>query len=176
VSIGLACLACACGASPAADPETPEGPSESAEAPPGDESSSEQSGETSAPGSEASPSSEATSGELGEDDVEAVLEQLLEDPGLDRYLHLDQRGRLPLKISGPGVPAKLKIIKGSHEVKVVDGPSSAKDPVLVFTKIERDGESVRLRYQYDVEGIKGSAVVFRKEGVWRLGANRVIEK
>jgi hypothetical protein len=58
----------------------------------------------------------------------------------------------------------------------VDKPKSKKDVVLVFTRIERDGDSVRLRYEYDVEGIRGSAVVYLKGGKWRLGANRVIEK
>jgi hypothetical protein len=170
-------LAGACGGAPAAEPEVPEstsaaGEAESADAPPEEPAE----GATDETPTESPPASEAPSGTLSDDDLEDVIRQVLEDPGLDQYLHLDQPGRLPLKLSGPGLPAKLPIIKGSYEVKVVEAPASAKDPVLVFTKIERDGESVRLRYRYEVEGINGSAVVFRKDGAWRLGANRVIEK
>lgn len=170
-------LAAACGASPAAEPEAPEVPSEPAESEtvesPADaptESGDAESGDV--------PDEQGASGsaELGADDLEDVIRQVLEDPGLDRYLHLDQPGRLPIKLAGPGLPAKLSIIKGGYEVKVVEGPANAKDPVLVFTKIEKDGDSVRLRYRYDVEGLSGSAVVFRKDGAWRLGANRLIEK
>jgi hypothetical protein len=113
---------------------------------------------------------------LTDEDLRDVVEQVLQDPGLDHHLHLEVRGRLPLKISGPGLPAKLAVTKGSYHVKVVDGPKNAKDPVEVFTKIERDGDAVRLRYRFDVEGISGSAVVFLKDGAWTLGSNRVIEK
>lgn len=120
--------------------------------------------------------SAASSTTLTDDELRDVIEQVLQDPGLDRHLHLDVRGRLPLKISGPGLPAKLEVTKGSYHVKVVDGPKDAKDPVVVFTRIERDGDAVRLRYRFDVEGISGSAVVFRKDGAWTLGSNRVIER
>jgi hypothetical protein len=168
--------ASACGASPPPEPEVAESPDAPEPSEPA-ESASDTPAETGE--AEAEPPPEAESGAsatLGPDDLEDVIRQVLEDPGLDGYLHLDQPGRLPIKLSGPGLPAKLPIIKGGYEVKVVDGPANPKDPVLVFTKIEKDGESVRLRYRYDIEGLSGSAVVFRKDGAWRLGANRVIEK
>lgn len=167
----MAILACACGtATPKAQPETPD-----TTAAPETEAPAELEPAASEP-SDAEPATEATETALGDDDIASVVGQVLGDPDLDRYLHLDKPGRLPVKISGPGLPAKLDVIKGSYEVKVVDGPKSDKDPVLVFTKIERDGDSVRLRYRYDVEGIRGSAVVLEKDGAWRLGANRVIEQ
>ena len=165
-------MACACGGTPtpAAEPEPPAEVEAVDEAEPG------------APGEppDAPPDepadTQAPAAELSEDDVAKAIEQVLSDPDLDQYLHLNKPGRLPVKVSGPGVPSKLRVVKGSYEVKVVDAPASEKDPVLVFTKIERDGDSVRLRYRYDVEGIRGSAVVFKKDGGWRLGANRVIEQ
>ncbi|MEZ4222253.1 MAG: hypothetical protein R3B13_15055 [Polyangiaceae bacterium] len=113
---------------------------------------------------------------LSDDDLREVLQQVLGDPDLARYFHLDRPGRLPLKIQGEGLPAKLEVTVGGYDVKVVDQPPKAKDAVMVFTKIERDGDSARLRYEYDVEGVRGSAVVYYKGGTWRLGANRVIEK
>ncbi len=105
-----------------------------------------------------------------------MLQQLLDDPDLEQYLHLNKAGRLPLKISGPDLPEKLKLHKGGYDVKIVEEPKSAKEAVLVLTKIERDGSQVRLRYRFDVEGIRGSALVFEKGGTWRLRSNRVIEK
>ncbi len=113
---------------------------------------------------------------LSDDELQIVMQQVLNDPDLDRYFHLDKPGRTPLKIHGAELPPKLKLTKGGHTVKIVDKPGSAKAAVLVFTRIARDGDSVRLRYEYDVEGIRGSAVVYLKGGKWRLGANRVIEK
>lgn len=105
-----------------------------------------------------------------------MLQQLMDDPDMSEYLKLKKPGRLPLKVSGEGLPDKLSVIVGSHNLKVVGEPKSKKDPVLVFTKIEREGESVRVRYRFDAEAITGSAVVHRKGGTWRLGANRVLGK
>ncbi len=113
---------------------------------------------------------------LSDDELQIVMQQVLNDPDLDRYFHLDKPGRTPLKIHGAELPPKLKLTKGGQAVKIVDKPGSKKAAVLVFTRIARDGDSVRLRYEYDIEGIRGSAVVYLKGGKWRLGANRVIEK
>ena len=133
------------------------------------------------PGEEPGADTGAESGEpgattLSDDELQIVMQQVLNDPDLDRYFHLDKPGRTPLKIHGAELPPKLKLTKGGQAVKIVDEPGSKKSAVLVFTRIARDGDSVRLRYEYDVEGIRGSAVVYLKGGKWRLGANRVIEK
>lgn len=174
--IWVSLFAVACGGEATPPAESPDNENEPSETQ-AEESSEAPSGESSeAPSGEAAAEPSGGDSALSDEDIRDALQQVLDDPGLDRYLHLDVRGRLPLKLSGPGLPAKLELIKGSHAVKIVDGPASAKDPVLVFTKIERDGESVRMRYRYDVEGIEGSAVVFRKSGVWTLGSNRLIEK
>ncbi|MBK7582986.1 MAG: hypothetical protein IPI67_22670 [Myxococcales bacterium] len=118
----------------------------------------------------------AASEPLSKEDLEGVLQQLMNDPELADYLQLKKSGRLPLKVFGEGLPPKLSVTIGSYDLKVVGEPKSKKDPVLVFTKIERDGTSVRLRYRFDAEGVTGSAVVHQSGGVWRLGANRVMGK
>lgn len=118
----------------------------------------------------------ASDAPLTDADYRDIMQQVLSDPALDQFFHLNKPGRLPLKVSGPGLPKKLAVVKGSYDIQIVDGPKNKKDAVLVFTKIERDGNSVKLRYEYDVEGVRGSATVYDKGGTWRLGANRLYEK
>jgi hypothetical protein len=180
LGVGLFLFACGGGA-PVAEPAMPSEPAVDeanapAEPPP---ETNEAGGEDPAPsasGDEPAGAASASSTSLSEAELQLVMQQVLDDPDLDRYFHLNKPGRLPVKIHAPDLPEKLKLTKGGHDVKFVDKPKSKKDVVLVFTRIERDGDSVRLRYEYDVEGIRGSAVVYLKGGKWRLGANRVIEK
>ena len=176
-------LLMSCGGAPPAEPSVPSASADTEEQSSASEDPSEAAGAT-----EATPPAEGESGEpaagaadpgataLSEDDLQMVMQQVLDDPDLERYFHLDKPGRVPLKVHGPDLPAKLKLTKGGYDVKLVEKPNKPKSAVLVFTKIERDGDSARLRYEYDIEGIRGSAVVYLKAGRWRLGANRVFEK
>ncbi len=179
-SLAAAVFLVACGAAPPAEPVTPPAPEEAT--PTSDAPSEPSEAQTDDPppgaGDEAPVESATASGSatLSEAELQLVMQQVLDDPDLERYFHLTKHGRLPLKIHAPDLPEKLKLTKGGHDVKFVDKPNSKKEAVLVFTRIERDGDSARLRYEYDVEGIRGSAVVYLKGGKWRLGANRVIEK
>ena len=52
---------------------------------------------------------------LSKEELTLVLQQLLDDPDLEQYLHLDKAGRLPLKISGADLPEKLAAHKGGYD-------------------------------------------------------------
>lgn len=121
-------------------------------------------------------SAAATVGTLDGEDLQATLQAVLSDPELLDHLHLKKPGRAPLKVAGPNLPAKLKVTVGSHDVQVVEEPSSKKTPVLVLTKLEREGDQARIHYRFDVEGLKGRATLYLKNGRWELAANRVIEQ
>lgn len=120
--------------------------------------------------------SEAPTVALEGKDLEAALQALFGDPGLIGYLHLDKPGRAPLKVFGEKLPPKLGVIVGSHQVKVVAEPKSKKDPVLVFTKLERTGDEAKVFYRYDIEGVEGRATIVKAGEKWELKANRLVEK
>jgi hypothetical protein len=65
---------------------------------------------------------EKPSESLSPEEVGAVLQQVLNDPELDSYLHAEKPGRTPVKLSGPDLPKDLKLVKGTHVVSIVDGP------------------------------------------------------
>jgi hypothetical protein len=121
-------------------------------------------------------SAESAASPLEGDDLQSVLRIVLSDAELIDSLHLEKPGRRPLKVAGPDLPAKLKVVAGSHDVKVVDEPASSKEAVLVFTKLERSGDQARVHYRFDVEGLKGRASLSLKQGRWELSSNRVVTK
>lgn len=119
---------------------------------------------------------EAATTALEGDDLKSVLQLVLGDPELIDNLQLKKPGRQPLKVSGAGLPDKLAVAVGSHDVKVVPEPKSPKDPVLVITKLERTGDQAKVHYRFEVEGLEGRASCVLKKGRWELAANRVVKK
>jgi hypothetical protein len=108
-------------------------------------------------------------------DVTAILQLVVDDPELDKYLHLGEPGRFPLQLAGERLPSGLKLIKATEPVKVVDGPKSKKDAVLVVTEIDVQGDKATVRYRYDVEGIRGNVTLAKLAHGWELKNSRLVE-
>jgi hypothetical protein len=160
--LGLAVFAAACGGA-APPPESPAPPS----AAPSDSAAEPEKPSEAAP--QAAPAA-------SEADVSAVLQLVVEDPELDKYLHLGEPGRFPLQLSGEKLPPGLKLVKATEPVKVVDGPKSKKDAVLVITELDVAGDKANVRYRYDVEGIRGTVTLARSAHGWELKNSRIVER
>jgi len=154
LSVVVSLVACA-GAPP--PPESPEAPVQPAAAPPLD----------------ASPEAPAA---VSDADVTAVLQLVVDDPELDKYLHLGEKGRFPLQIAGEKLPAGLALVKSTERVLVVSGPKSKADAVLVVTDLEVQGDKASVRYRYDVEGIRGTVTLARSAQGWELKSSRIVER
>lgn len=115
------------------------------------------------------------SGPASPADVQEILQLVINDEALDPYLHLEEPGRFPLQISGGDVPSGVELMKNTQPVKVVPEPSKKEDPVLVFTSIDATNKEARVKYRYDIEGVRGSATVKKIEGRWQLSNSRVTE-
>lgn len=168
----LVALAVACGgpAAPAASPEGPADTAEDAKAPATD-------AEAPAADTSEAPSSEkgTASAPASEQEVAAILQLVVDDPELDRYLHLGEPGRFPLQLSGERLPSGLKLIKATEPVKIVDGPKSKKDAVLVVTEIDVQGDRATVRYRYDIESIRGNVTLAKTAHGWELKNSRLVE-
>jgi hypothetical protein len=167
----LAALALACGGN-AAPAATPGGPADTAQ----DAKAPATEAEATADTSEA-PSSDKPAGgaPASEQDVAAILQLVVDDPELDRYLHLGEPGRFPLQLSGERLPSGLKLIKATEPVKIVDAPKSKKDPVLVVTEIAVQGDRATVRYRYDIESIRGNVSLAKTAHGWELKNSRLVE-
>ena len=117
--------------------------------------------------------SEAKDGPVSADELRTILQLVIDDDSLDPVLHLDQPGRFPLAVSGPNIPDGLT--KSTKPVRIVEGTGSKKEAVLAFTKIEVQGKRATIQYRYDVEGVRGSATLDKKEHGWELTRSKVVE-
>lgn len=165
-------LACGGPAAPAASPDTAADSSASAKAPD--------------VGGEADPSAAQADGATGDkpagssapatdEDVTAILQLVVNDPELDNYLHLGEPGRFPLQLSGERLPSGLKLVKSTEPVKIVEGPKSKKDAVLVVTEIDVQGNRATVRYRYDIESIRGNVTLAKAAHGWELKNSRLVE-
>jgi hypothetical protein len=164
----LLALVVACGgaAPPVASPEpSPEG--SEANAPPATEGAAESASAADDKPAASAPASDA--------DVTAILQLVINDPELDQYLHLGEPGRFPLQVSGEHLPSDLKLVKSTEPVKIVDGPKSKKDAVVVITDIDVQGEHASVRYRYDIEGIRGNVTLVKTAHGWELKNSRLVE-
>lgn len=127
-------------------------------------------GETPADAAAAAPSNAASS-----EDVRAVLQLVIDDPELTAYLHLEQPDRFPLRVAGE-LPAGMELIKATKPVEIVADTDSKKKPVLVFTDIEVNDSRATVRYRYDIEGVRGSASLEKRDGAWVLTKSRITER
>jgi hypothetical protein len=116
-----------------------------------------------------------TPGAQSNNDHQAILQLVIEDPELDPYLKLGEPGRFPLKLSGSAVPQGIELVKSTKPVVLVGAPKDKSDPVLVITSMEVDGKSASVSYRYDVEGIRGTATLKKGEVGWELTRSRVVE-
>jgi hypothetical protein len=67
------------------------------------------------------------------------------------------------------------LTKSMQPVKIVSGTGSKKEAVLAFTKIEVTGKHATVAYRYDIEGVRGSATLDKKEFGWELTRSKVVE-
>jgi hypothetical protein len=110
-----------------------------------------------------------------EDDVNAILQLVVDDPELDSHLRLGEPGRFPLKIAGDKLPSGLKVVKASEPVKLSEPPKSKNDAVLVVTDIDIQGNKATVRYRYDVEGIRATVALAKTPHGWELKNSRLVE-
>ena len=167
----LIALALACGgpAEPAASPEASAASPDDAKPPAADAQAPTDKGD--APASD----KPAAGAPASEQDIAAILQLVVDDPELDRYLHLGEPGRFPLQVSGERLPSGLKLIKATEPVKIVDGPKSKKDAVLVVTEIDVQGDRATVRYRYDIESIRGNVTLAKSAHGWELKNSRLVE-
>jgi hypothetical protein len=118
----------------------------------------------------------APSGPASADDLRDVLQAVIDDEALTPYLHLEQRNRFPLHVSGHGVPKDLQLTKMTKPVVIDD--EAARDPkkaVLVITEIDIKGAEATVRYRYDIEGVRGTATLNKPYGRWAVKQSHVAE-
>jgi hypothetical protein len=168
-SVLLCAVACGGAATPPASADDVDSPSNGSDDPDSTQKVSADSAEAAAP--EPRASSEAA----GADDVASVLQLVIDDEALAPYLRLEQPDRFPLRVSSKNLPPGIELVKATKPVVVVEGDAGGK-PVLEFTTVEVGAGAATVRYRYDVENVRGSCSLTKREGRWELKSSRVTER
>lgn len=157
------------GATP--EPETP------ADEPPQESAPLEPTADTGEPEmQEANEDGAGSADSLSPEDFQLALQLVIQDEALQNAMNLTEPGRFPIKISGEGLPSNLQLTAGEKAVEVIPTPEDPKkEPVLIFSKVEISGNRVSFKYRYDIEGVRGTSTVAKKDGVWELKASRISE-
>lgn len=125
---------------------------------------------------EANEDSGGSANSLSPEDFQQALQLVIQDDALQNAMNLTEPGRFPIKISGEGLPSNLQLTAGEKAVEVIPTPEDPKkEPVLIFSKVEVSGNRVSFKYRYDIEGVRGTSTVAKKDGVWELKASRISE-
>lgn len=104
-------------------------------------------------------------------DLAEIAQAVMDDEELNPYWNIGTPGRLPVLASG--IPAGLELTKGGKPVEIVEGGKASDKPVFRFTEIDVSGNKATVRYRYDVERVRGSAVLEKRYGRWELTRSRV---
>ncbi len=114
-------------------------------------------------------------GAASNEDIKAVLQLVVDDPELDKYLHLGEPGRFPLAVSTRNFPDGIELVKATKPVRMVDTPGPKDKALLVFTQVDVTGKTATIKYRYDIEGIKGTAILEKGEFGWEIKNSRQVE-
>ncbi|HEX2881703.1 MAG TPA: hypothetical protein VHO25_19390 [Polyangiaceae bacterium] len=116
------------------------------------------------------------------EDVQAVLQLVIDDDALQPFLKLEEPGRFPLRIAfGADVQdtSGVALTKMTKPVEIVDSSAASdpKQPAILITALNVEGDRARVTYRYKVEGVHGSASLAKtKNGQWELVNSTLTER
>jgi hypothetical protein len=168
----LAVLLVACGGSAKPPSTEADGPAaeETASAEPA--AAKKESDDESSEKTDKSEKSDVSGAEASTDDRKAVLQLVLDDEELGKYLRVTEPGRFPLKVSGSDIPSGL--VKATKPIEIVDSPGP-KAAVLLITSVEIGAKHASVSYRYDIEGIKGTTTLDKGPRGWEILRSRIVE-
>jgi hypothetical protein len=110
-------------------------------------------------------------------EVRALVGRCLNAAALRPYLHPDRPGRVPVAVAiSRALPLPLDLEMFGKKVRFGHPEVLAKTPHFVFTAIECDAKSARVRFCYDVEGLVGDVSFTRTKDGFRITKYFVAEK
>lgn len=102
-------------------------------------------------------------------------QRVLELAGLTTFWHEELPGRRPLRVlSNEHVPDDAELHLFGQPVTRIAAPDP--EPYFVFTRADVSGDGAEIEFRYPVEGVRGSAVLTREAGSWRVVHSEVFEE
>ncbi len=123
---------------------------------------------------ESAPTEDPAASPATPEDFRQALQVVIQDDALLSQLNLEEPGRFPLKIAGEEIQSDIELTAHTESVEVVSPPENPEEEaVLVFSKIDLNGEKGTFKYKYEIEGVRGTTRVIKTDGRWVLKSSRV---
>jgi hypothetical protein len=143
----------------------------------------EDKGDSAGPGDESGATDDARAVEPAAiDEVQAVLQLVIDDDALQPFLKLEEPGRFPLRVAFGGDvqnTSGIALTKMTKPVEIVDSSAASdpKQPAILITALNVEGDRARVTYRYKVEGVHGTASLAKtKNGQWELVNSTLTER
>jgi hypothetical protein len=99
----------------------------------------------------------------------SIVEQVLNHPQLQGFLHPEASGRVPVVISSHLVNPDLSLQKFGKPVRIVPDATLNSGAFLRFTDFEMGRVHTSVKIRYEIEGVGGSFRFRRsQDGSWKL--------
>lgn len=107
-----------------------------------------------------------------------LLQAVLDDANLDRYVHFDVRPeRRPLSIlQNETVIGHPALKKFGVPVEYIPENSPKINMALVFTSVSIQGDTAEVHLKYPPEGIVGKAILIRQDTRWKSRGVKIVEQ
>lgn len=112
-------------------------------------------------------------------DKQAILQQCIDLPALQTYLHPETAGRVPLVIINNGTIPVLQLSKfGKPVVFKSDDEieASGNKAALDFVRFDITAESATVIYRYKVEGIMLTVLFKKNKADWTISDSKIVER
>lgn len=129
---------------------------------------------------EPAPSTPAPLASIAPDDARALVVETLGLAELQRYLHPEAPGRIPLRLVAEGVPAEalagVELFGAPIEVTTLAAARASNGPFLELSLRSRGPDSAAVSVRYAVEGIVGDVKFSRTGRTWLPGPVSIREQ
>lgn len=112
-------------------------------------------------------------------DKQAILQQCIDLPALQSYLHPEQAGRVPLIIVNNGTIPVVQLSKfGKAVVFQTDDEleASGNKPALDFVRFDITAESATAIFRYKAEGIMLTVLFKKNKNEWIVSDSKIVER
>lgn len=112
-------------------------------------------------------------------DKQAVLQQCIDLPALQTYLHPEMAGRVPLVIIDNGTIPALQLSKFGKPVVFKSDEemdASGNNAALDFVRFDMTSESATVIFRYKAEGIMLTVLFKKNKSEWVISDSKIVER
>lgn len=105
-----------------------------------------------------------------------IIEQIINEPDLQAFLHPEVEGRIPLVISDHLIEPNIYLTKFGRPVRIISDHKLSAGPFLRFTCFTVQGSTATVKLEYKIEGVAAEYLFAGDmEGSWQFREAQIWE-